>query len=74
MVRDAHDAVLVQDLAGRILVWNPGAERVYGWSEAEALAMNIRELVPEGHREESLTMVKRLAEPRFSNPSLAADR
>ena len=68
VVRDAHDAVLVQDLAGRILVWNPGAERVYGWSEAEALAMNIRDLVPEGHREESLTMVKRLARAEVLEP------
>jgi PAS domain S-box-containing protein len=37
MVRDAHDAVTVQDLDGRILAWNPGAVRMYGWSEAEAL-------------------------------------
>ena len=47
VVRDAHDAITVQDLEGRILAWNPGAERMYGWSEAEALAMNIRDLIPE---------------------------
>jgi len=68
VVRDANDAVLVQDLEGRILVWNPGAERVYGWSEAEALAMNIRELVPEGQREKSLTMVKQLARAEVLEP------
>ena len=38
VVRDARDAILVQDMTGRILAWNPGAERMYGWSEAEALA------------------------------------
>ena len=38
VVRDAHDAITVQDLDGRILAWNPGAVRMYGWSEAEALA------------------------------------
>ena len=54
VVRDAHDAITVQDLEGRILAWNPGAERMYGWSEAEALAMNIRDLIPEGLREEAL--------------------
>ena len=35
VVRDAHDAITVQDLEGRILAWNPGAERLYGWSETE---------------------------------------
>ena len=68
VVRDAHDAVLVQDLEGRILVWNPGAERVYGWSEAEAFAMNIRDLVPEGQREESLTRVRQLARAEVLEP------
>jgi two-component system CheB/CheR fusion protein len=34
IVRDAHDAITVQDLEGRILVWNPGAVRMYGWAEA----------------------------------------
>jgi two-component system CheB/CheR fusion protein len=59
VVRDANDAITVQDLAGRILAWNPGAERMYGWSEAEALAMNISEMTPEGRREEVLAMVRR---------------
>ena len=68
VVRDANDAVLVQDLQGRILVWNPGAQRMYGWSEAEALAMNVRDLVPEKQREESLAMVKQLARAEVLEP------
>jgi two-component system CheB/CheR fusion protein len=47
VVRDSHDAITVQDLDGRIIAWNPGAERLYGWTEAEALAMNIRDRIPE---------------------------
>ena len=46
VVRDSHDAILVQALDGRILAWNPGAVKTYGWSEAEALAMNIRDAHP----------------------------
>ena len=59
VVRDAHDAITVQDMQGRILAWNPGAERMYGWSEAEALQMNICDLVPEGQRKEALAAIRR---------------
>ena len=49
---------MMQDLEGRILAWNPAAERMYGWSEAEALTMNIRDLIPEGQREEALAVMQ----------------
>ena len=54
VVRDAGDAILVQDMTGHILAWNPRAEKMYGWSEAEALEMNIRDLMPESEREQAL--------------------
>ena len=47
IVRDSNDAVTVQDMDGNILAWNKGAEQMYGWSQDEALQMNIRQLVPE---------------------------
>ncbi|MFA6010866.1 MAG: CheR family methyltransferase [Desulfobacteraceae bacterium] len=47
VVRDSHDAIILQDLEGRIMAWNPAAVWIYGWSEAEALERNIRELIPE---------------------------
>jgi PAS domain S-box-containing protein len=61
VVRDAHDAITVQDLEGRIIAWNPGAVRMYGWSEAEALSMNIRDRIPEGLRQKALAMVVQLS-------------
>jgi len=54
VVRDASDAITVQDLSGRTLAWNPAATRLYGWSEAEALAMNVRDRVPADLREQAL--------------------
>ena len=50
VVRDSNDAITVQDLEGRILAWNPCAEKLYGWSEAEALKRNIRDMLPEAQR------------------------
>ena len=68
VVRDAHDAITVQDLEGRIIAWNPGAVRVYGWSEAEALSMNIRDRTPKGLREEELAMVLKLSRAEILEP------
>ncbi len=68
VVRDAHDAITVQDLDGRILAWNPGAVRMYGWSEAEALVMNIRDRIPEGLREEALAKVQQLSRAEILEP------
>jgi two-component system, chemotaxis family, CheB/CheR fusion protein len=68
VVRDSRDAIVVQDLAGHILAWNPGAQRLYGWTENEALAMNIRELVPAAERDGAAARVQRLAEAKSIQP------
>jgi len=68
VVRDAHDAVTVQDLEGCIIAWNPGAVRMYGWSEADALAMNVRDRIPEGLREEALAKLHQLSRAEILKP------
>ena len=45
IVRDSSDAITLQDLDGNILAWNPAAEKIYGYTEEEALAMNTKQLV-----------------------------
>jgi two-component system, chemotaxis family, CheB/CheR fusion protein len=68
VVRDAYDAITMQDLIGNILAWNPGAIRLYGWSEAEALAMNIRALIPPGIPEPEQDIVRRLIRAEMLEP------
>ena len=63
-VRDAGDAITVQDISGRILAWNQRATKLYGWTEEEALKMNIRTLIPENLREEALLQLHRLSQSR----------
>lgn len=68
LMKDGYDAITVQDLEGRILAWNPAAQKMYGWSEAEALAMNIRELIPTHLYEEHLKKIKALSVANVLEP------
>ncbi len=58
LVRDSNDAIILQDLEGKIIAWNSGADRIYGWSEQEALGMPFRNLIPDA----SLTEYQHLFE------------
>jgi PAS domain S-box-containing protein len=40
------EAVIVTDLEGTIVYWNPCAERLYGWKEAEAVGRRIVDVTP----------------------------
>jgi PAS domain S-box-containing protein len=60
VVRDSNDAITIQDFEGRITAWNRGAELMYGYSEAEALAMNIERLTAPGKVDEQKDSVRRL--------------
>lgn len=68
VVRDAHDAISMHDLEGRILAWNPAAESMYGWSEAEALKMNIRDMMPKSLREKYLAEINKLVNSEIISP------
>ena len=45
MLNLAHDAITIRDLDNRITYWNRGAERIYGWSNAEAVGQIASELL-----------------------------
>lgn len=68
VVRDSFDAITVQDLDGRILAWNPGAVRMYGWSEAQALLMNVRDRIPPGLQKEALARMHQLSQDETLEP------
>jgi two-component system CheB/CheR fusion protein len=68
VVRDAQDAITLQDLAGHTLAWNPGAQRLYGWTEAEALAQSVSHRIPEALRATELDMLVRLGRAEVIEP------
>jgi two-component system CheB/CheR fusion protein len=61
VVRDAFDAITMSDLDGRTLAWNPSAERLYGWTEAQAQKMNLSDRVPPALREEAMGQLAQLS-------------
>lgn len=62
VVHDAHDAITVQALDGRIIAWNPGAVHLYGWSEAEALQLNVSDRIPKALQTIALNQVHQLSQ------------
>jgi len=47
----AGDAVIAADAAGVILFWNPGAERIFGFTAAEAIGQSLDLIIPEALRQ-----------------------
>ena len=45
------DAVVVTDGAGAIILWNPAAERMFGYTEREALGASLDLIIPERLRQ-----------------------
>ena len=70
VVRDSFDAITVQDLEGRIIAWNPGAVRMYGWTEVEALAMNVRDRIPPARQTSAIARVHQLSQAEILEPYL----
>ncbi len=60
VVSDSNDAVIMHDFDGKILAWNHGAKETYGYTEAEALGKNVREIVAETDRDAALTLIERI--------------
>ena len=45
------DAVVAADADGIIRFWNPGAERIFGFSEADAIGQSLDVIIPERLRQ-----------------------
>ena len=58
ILRSVNDAVIVWELEGRILIWNRGAENMYGYTEAEAKEKNLKDLVPKDKQAETSRFIE----------------
>jgi PAS domain S-box-containing protein len=50
LAHEAPDAIIYADIGGMIRFWNRGAERIFGYSPAEALGRSLDIIIPEDLR------------------------
>jgi two-component system CheB/CheR fusion protein len=60
VMQASNDAIVVHDLAGRVLAWNRGAEALYGHPEADVLNVDLSTLLPPQAREQHAQCLQRL--------------
>jgi PAS domain S-box-containing protein len=59
LLRQLADAVVIADREGSIVFWNDAAERLFGWSAAEAVGRNLDLIIPERLRQRHQTGYRR---------------
>jgi len=60
IIESSEDAIISKTLDGVITSWNGAAERVFGWTAAEAIGQHITLIIPEEYREEERGVLARL--------------
>jgi len=51
LVEGAGDAIMVCDAKGAITLWNRAAERIFGFTDAEALGQSLDMIIPQRQRQ-----------------------
>ena len=60
IVENSFDAIIGQDLQGRVTSWNPAAERIFGYGAHEMIGRRVDRLVPGDRRAERTALIERV--------------
>src|SRR5687768_13320563 len=60
IVESSDDAIVAKDLNGVITAWNRAAERMFGYTPAEAIGQSIRIIVPDNLQDEETAILERM--------------
>lgn len=81
LVEAVGDAVMVSDAGGAITLWNPACERMFGFTEAEALGKSLDIIIPqrqqgrhwEGYHKTMATGITRYGNDTLRVPAMHKD-
>jgi PAS domain S-box-containing protein len=60
IIESSVDAIYSCDFDGRVLSWNKGAMKLYGWTAEEIIGQPIKRLIPPDRLEKELNILERL--------------
>jgi PAS domain S-box-containing protein len=60
VIESSDDAIITKNLSSIITSWNPAAERMFGYTEAEAIGQSIRMLIPPDLQGEEDTVLAKI--------------
>jgi PAS domain S-box-containing protein len=61
MVQSADDAIVGKTITGIVQTWNPGAERLYGYSSGDMVGRDMTVLLPPDRADEEAYILERIA-------------
>ncbi len=67
VLQSANDAIISADKNGKIISWNEGARRIFGYGETEALGKPLTMLMPERYRSDHMDGLERINRTSKSN-------
>jgi PAS domain S-box-containing protein len=60
IVQSSDDAIVSKDVTGTIMSWNPAAQRMFGYTAAEAIGKSIRIIIPKDRQTEEDDVLGRI--------------
>jgi PAS domain S-box-containing protein len=60
IVKSSEDAIISKDLEGKILSWNKGAEKIFGYAAEEAIGKPVTILIPPYRLDEEPLIIERI--------------
>jgi len=60
LVRSSHDAIVTRTLDGVITSWNPGADRLYGYTGSEIIGHRMDILIPAAAQDAEMQLLRRI--------------